>query len=272
MSETSFLESTLAGFARAFSRALVAEETSALPGLLQKMDPRVRLVGLLALVVAAILCRRLSVLAILFLLATSIAIASRVRFTSLVKRVWIVVLAFTGVIALPALFVTPGDIIFRAPPLHLSISAQGLRAALLLVLRVETAVTLTTALVLSTPWNHVLKALRSLWIPADVVTMLAMTHRYIFLLVESATQMFESRQSRMVGNLTAAERRRMTARTAGVLLSKSIELSHEVYLAMIARGFHGEIRLLADFRLKARDYAMLTAFLLAAATAAWMGN
>ena len=33
----------------------------------------------------------------------------------------------------------------------------------------------------------------------------------------------------------------MAARTAGVLLSKSIELSNEVYLAMQARGFRGDI-------------------------------
>ena len=84
--------------------------------------------------------------------------------------------------------------------------------------------------------------------------MLAMTHRYIFLLVETAGQMFESRQSRMVGRLRGAERRRMTARTAGVLLSKSMDLSNDVYLAMQSRGFRGDIpHPLAEFRMGAWD-------------------
>jgi len=52
--------------------------------------------------------------------------------------------------------------------------------------------------------------------------MLAMTHRYVFLLVETASQMLESRRSRTVGILKPAAQRRMAARTAGVLLSKSI--------------------------------------------------
>jgi len=272
MSDSSFMALTLRGFARAFSKALLSERTAALPGFLQSFDPRVRVLGLFSLVLAAILCRKMTVVAILFLLATTMALASCVSLASLAKRVWIVVLAFTGIIALPALFVTPGDIIFRLPLLSLPVSAQGLQTAGLLLMRVETAVTLTTALVLCTPWTHILKALRSLHLPAEVVTMLAMTHRYVFLLIETANQMFESRQSRTVGLVTGPEKRKMTARTAGVLLSKSIDLSHEVYLAMVSRGFHGEIRLLTDFHLRARDYAMLMAFMLASGLAVWMGR
>ena len=171
---------------------------------------------------------------------------------------------FTGLIAIPALFITPGDPVFSLPVLHLVVSAQGLRTAALVVLRVETAVTFTTVLVLCTPWNHILKSLRWLRLPAEVVTMVAMTHRYVFLLIETANQMFESRKSRTIGEWTDPDKRRMTARTAGVLLSKSIELSHDVYLAMVSRGFQGEVRVLTDFQMRLRDYFALTAFVLAA--------
>ena len=272
MSESSFMALTLRGFARAFSKALLSERTAALPGLLQTFDPRVRVLGLFSLLLSAVLCRKVTVVTLLFLLATSIAVASRVSLASLAKRVWVVVLAFTGIIALPALFTTPGEIMFRLPVLSLSVSAQGLRAAGLLLMRVETAVTLTTALVLCTPWTHILKAIRSLHLPAEVVTMLAMTHRYVFLLIETTNQMFESRQSRTVGVVTGSDKRKMTARTAGVLLSKSIDLSHEVYLAMVSRGFHGDVRLLRDFHLRARDYVMLMAFVVAGSLAVWLGR
>jgi len=266
----SFLESTLQGFTRALSRSLLSEQVAGQPGILQQLDPRVRVVGIFSLVIAGVLCRRLDVIIALFVLATGIALASRVSPASLAKRVWLVVLAFTGVIAFPALFATPG-----APVLSLSrfvITAQGLRTALLLIFRVETAATLTTALVLATPWTHTLKALRSLRLPAEVVTMLAMTHRYVFLLLESANQMFESRASRAVGRLSGAESRGMTASTAGVLLTKSMDLSHDVYLAMLARGFRGEIPLLTEFRLTILDYAGLLIFLFAGGLAVWIGR
>ncbi len=272
MSRHSFLETTLQGFARAVSKALQSEHAATQPGLLQELDPRVRLIGVLALVVSVILCRRIEAVVVLLFVAIGTAVASRVSLGSLAKRVWLVVLGFSGVIALPALFLTPGDPLFAAPALHLSISVQGVRTALLLVLRVETTATLTTMLVLSTAWTHILKALRSLYVPAEIVTMLAMTHRYVFLLIETANQMFESRQSRTVGALSGSEQRKMTARTAGVLLSKSIELSHEVYLAMVSRGFRGEVWILTEFRLKPRDYAGLTAFLFVGCLAVWMGR
>ena len=149
---------------------------------------------------------------------------------------------------------------------------QGLRTAALLVLRVETAVTLTTTLVLCTRWTHILKSLRAVRMPAEVITMLAMTHRYIFLFIETANQMFESRQSRMIGALSGAEQRRVASRTAGVLLSKSIDLSEEVYLAMQSRGFRGDIQLITEFRMHALDYAGLAACLAFAAAAAWIGR
>ena len=266
------IHSTLQGLTHALSTAFIAENVASQPGLFQKLDPRVRLISVLTLIVAAVLSRRLIVIAGLLLFAVLIAIASRIKMITLAKRVWLIIFGFTGLMALPALFVTPGEPAQRLPLVSLTITGQGLRAAAALILRVETAATLSTVLVLSTPWNHILKALRSLRVPSEVITMLAMTHRYVFLLIETATHMFESRQSRTVGVLNGAEQRRMTARTSGVLLSKSIELTHEVYLSMLSRGFSGEVRLLNDFRMQPRDYCSLAAFFLLGCTAVWIGR
>ena len=265
-----FLESTFVGFARVLSRAMMSEELARRRGLLQALDPRVRVVGLFSLVLAVTLSKKISVVAALFVLGIVIAMFSQVSLLVLAKRVWLVVLGFTGVIAIPATFVTPGNPVATFG--FLTITEQGLRTAAMLILRVETAVTFTTLLILCTPWAHVLKALRAFRLPKEAIAMLAMTHRYVFLLVETASQMLESRRSRTVGILPPAEQRRMAARTAGVLLSKSIELSNEVYLAMQARGFRGDVQILSDFRMGAWDYLGLAAFLLAGSVAVWMGR
>jgi cobalt/nickel transport system permease protein len=194
VSARGFIESTTMGFAHTLTRAMLSEETAHQRGLLQSLDPRVRVAGLFSLVLAVTLSRKITVIAILFAAAIVLALLSRVRLMTLLKRVWLVVLGFTGVIALPATLITPGT-----PIAHLgsaSITEQGLRAAVLLILRVETAVTFTTLLVLCTPWAHVLKSLRALRLPKEAITMLAMTYRYVFLLVETATQMLDSRRSR----------------------------------------------------------------------------
>jgi cobalt/nickel transport system permease protein len=171
---------------------------------------------------------------------------------------------------LPAIFVTPGQTVASLGAL--AITEQGLRSAALLILRVETAVTLTTLLILCTPWNHVLKALRALRVPKEAITMLAMTYRYVFLLVGTAGQMLESRHSRAVGVLNRAEGRHIATRTAGVMLSKSMALSNDVYLAMQSRGFRGEVKIIAEFRMTLWDYLALPAFLLVSMLAVWMGR
>jgi len=84
--------------------------------------------------------------------------------------------------------------------------------------------------------------------------------------------MFESRQSRTVGALSGADRRRLAAASAGVLLSKTLHLSGEVYLAMQARGFRGEVYVLDDFRMKGSDWMAVAVCSAFAATVVWAGR
>ena len=194
-----FLERTIEGLYAGLERALDAENSAARRGLLQRLDARVKVVGLFSLILAAALATRLWVIAAIFALACVLAALSRIPFRVLAARAWMGALAFTGVIAVPALFLTPGDALYRVPGLHWTITAQGLTTAGYLLLRVETAATLALLLVFSTPWTHVLKALRVLRVPVVFVAILGMASRYILLLLERAHEMFESRKSRSRG-------------------------------------------------------------------------
>ena len=235
---------------------------------MQSLHPRVRVIGIFGMILATVLVHNIAVLLALFAGTIVLALTSAVTLRTLALRVWIVVLAFSGVIALPALFLTPGDPVGVAP----AVTQQGLHAAVMLVARVEVAVTLTTILVLCTPWAQLLKSLRSLFVPREVVMMLAMAYRYIFLLGETATQMFESRESRRVGVLRGPERRRMVAQTAGVLMSKSMDLSQEVFLAMQSRGYRGDVLTVTEQRMRWSDYVALLAAFGVAVLAIWWGR
>ena len=117
-----------------------------------------------------------------------------------------------------------------------------------------------------------LKALRTLRVPVVFVVVLGMTCRYIFLMLETAHEMFESRKSRAVGELGPGDRRRLAVASAGVLLSKTMQLSGEVYLAMQARGFRGEVYVLDDFAMQSRDWLALGTFAVLAGAAVWAGR
>ena len=270
-SRASFIDKTLGGLEGAFARSLYSEEVNARRGFLQALDPRVKLVGALALIVATTSSRSLRVVLAIGALATATALASRVDWGTLWRRVWLGALLFTGAFALPALVLTPGDALWRLPLAGWVVTEQGLRAAAFLLARVIGSATLATTLVLTTPWNDVLKALRTLRVPVVFVVILGMTYRYIFLTLQTARDMFESRRSRTVGTLDSATGRRIAAASVGVLLGKSFALSNEVWLAMQSRGFRGEVHTLDEFRMRARDWLALAGFLATAALALWLG-
>ena len=268
--KSGFIERTLAGLVAASDYAASAEQLAAARGALQRIDPRVKVAGLCALVVAAAAARNLRAVGALFAAALLLAAFSRIRWPRLAVWVWMPVLIFTGAIAFPALFLTPGRALAAWGPI--SVTRQGLDSAALLLARAETAATLAALLVLTTPWPWVLKSLRVFRCPVLVVAILGMTYRYIFVILETALDMFESRKSRTIGVLAPAERRRLAAASAGVLLSKSLQLGSDVHLAMQARGFRGEVYLLDEFRMRRLDWLASLAFATLAGAAVWAGR
>ena len=268
----SFVEKTAHALLDTISQALFAEDMAASGGCLQRLDPRVKLVGIGALIVAAVAVHRLWVLGVVLAAAVFMALASRIPIRLLAARVWLAVLGFTGVIALPAVFLTPGRAVYHLPMLGWPVTEPGLRTAGFLILRGETAATWATLLILSTLWTHLLRAMRYFGLPVALVAILGMTYRYMFLLLATARDMFESRESRMVGVLEPSDRRRLAAASAGVLLGKTLQASGEVHMAMQARGFRGEIRLLEEFRMRGQDWLRLAAFVSAAGIAVWVGR
>jgi len=266
------VERTLASFVDALEHAFYAEELAKENGVLQKLDPRVKIVAILPLILIAALARRLWVVAALFVIAVAVAMLSKVPLRMLAKRVWLSVLTFTGLISLPALFLTPGQAIYTLPFFGRSVTAQGLRIGVCLIMRAETAATFSVLLVLCTPWSSLLKALRVLRLPIVLVVILGMTYRYIFLLLRNAHDMFKSRKSRTVGRLDGREQRRAATASAGVLISKTQQLSGEVYLAMRSRGFQGEVYVLDEFRTGWFDWVMLAVFVTVAILAFWFGR
>ncbi len=267
-----FIAGTLQDLIQTLEFALFAEELAKGRGFLQKLDPRVKVAGLVSLVIAAATVQRLAVLIALLGIAVLAAVASRVPLTMLLTKMWLPALSFSGVIALPAIFLTSGAVLYRIPLLEWPVTQQGLTSAALLILRVETAATFTALLVLTTQWVRVLRALRFFRVPVSAVVILGMTYRYVFLLLRTVREMLESRRSRLVGTLEGHESRRLASASVGVLLSKSFQLTAEVHSAMLSRGFQGEIYLLDELAINRIHLLQMGAFLALGAVAVVLGR
>ncbi len=253
-SRRGFFERSIGQFMENLERANCTESVSTARGLLQRLSPQAKLFSILLLICGVVAAHSLPAIAAILALSVGIALASAIHMSFLVRFVWLGVFGLSGLIAVPALFLTPGSVIYRLPFLGWPVTDHGLHVTTLLLLRTETTATLLVLLVLSTPWMELLRALRVLRAPKVLVTLIGMTYRYVFLLLDLSLEMFESQRSRIVAPLRGADRRRMVAATAGVLLSKSAAMSEEVFDAMQARGYRGEIYLLDAAPVRSNDW------------------
>jgi cobalt/nickel transport system permease protein len=256
-------EKTLAGLTKVVREAIASEEIAGRPGLLQRLDARVKLPGVLALLIAAGLIRHISVLAALYALTLVLAAASRIGLWWFVRRVWLFIPLFTGVIVAPAMFsfVTPGEVVL---PLghwfghEVGLTRQGLGSAGLIVSRVATSISLVVLLTLTTPWPRLLSALRAVLVPRVFVLVLGMAYRYLFVLLDSVSEMVTARKARTVaGGRDGRGARTVAGFSGGALFGKAHALSEEIHQAMLARGYRGEVRTLERARFRAQDAVSL---------------
>lgn len=249
-----FLERNLRDLSWLLQHAGLAEESGGVAGYLQALDPRSKLLGCALLLLAVSLCRQWQWLGGLLLLSLWLVWCSALSFRHLACHLWLAVLMVSGSMALPALFLVPGRVLWHLPLLSWPITWQGCQSALWLTGRAECSATLLWLLILTTPWSHLLKAMRALGLPLVVVAMLGMTQRYIFLLLELALQMMMARRSRVVAPMPRRARRRLLLATMGGLFIRALELGNEVHQAMISRGYRGESHLLLPLRYRWQDW------------------
>lgn len=247
-----YLSKTVSGITRVLESSITAEDLCRAPGLLQGLDARVKVVTVLLFVVLVGLVHSLPVLAGALALIVFLSVLSKIPPGVFLRRVLVFIPLFTALVAIPALFITPGDPLITAGG-RVIITEQGARTAGLLVLRVTGSLSSGILLVLTTPWSSILAALRWFHVPSVFVTVLGMTYRYIFLLLHTVNSMFLARRSRSLGTFSAGENRRWLGQALGTTMARSHHLSEEVYLAMLSRGYRDEGLALNDLALRWRD-------------------
>jgi cobalt/nickel transport system permease protein len=273
--KTSYLAKTLRGGATLLHQVMFGDDVAGSRGLLQRIDPRVKLVSLLVLLVVGGLAHSMATLVVMYGLTLVLAAASALPVGFFVKRVWLFVPIFTGIVVLPATLsiVTPGDVVLTLWHWHGApegFTAQGLTAAARVVCRVAVSISLVVLLTLTTPWVRLLAALRSLGVPRIFILIIGMAYRYIFLLLTTITHMFQARQARTPGAPKHdASARAFLGAGVGTLLGKAGQLSEEVHQAMVARGYRGDATTLDHAGLRRTDLVFGALVALACTALLW---
>ncbi len=264
-----FVQKTISDIFRFFEECLVNDSIAKRDGLLQSLDPRIKLISMVILIFAVAMTRDIRLLAIVYVLTLVFAWTSRIELGFFIKRVWVFIPIFAGIIMIPILFnvFMPGDALltiatlgpgvhlgpFALPPV-ITITWQGVMLALLFVLRVATCVSAAVLLFLTTPRDLLFKSLRSLKVPKVYVLTLDMCYRYIFLFTEVVRDFYTAKKSRALKTLPLIEEQKWVGGRVGYTLIKSLSMSEKVHGAMVSRGFNGDIKIMHRYSIHRRDY------------------
>jgi cobalt/nickel transport system permease protein len=254
----SLARKTADSLSRAVSDVLENEELAGRPGLLQRLDPRVKLATILVIAVTASLVHSVWMLLLLVATGLALAAASRTSVTSFARKVWSSagLLAFLLAIPSATAHITPGEVV--VPLGALSLTEPGLMGAATLVLRVVAAAGFCLLVVWTMRWTELLHALTALRVPGVIVATLAMAHKQIITLLRTVEQTHLARESRLVCTATTREDRAWVTERMTFVVRKTLKTADDVYDAMLSRGYSGPVRTLVRLHATPRDWAWLT--------------
>ncbi len=255
--------------ARLLEEMLAQEAIARRPGFLQMIDARAKVLGLIGLIVVVTLVQQISTLVLALAVCLLFAGLSHVP-ARMLWRTWLVVPLFSAAIALPALLnvITPGRPVltlwhFQGTPggpwalPTLAVTDAGLYVAGRFILRIVVCITLAMLLKTTTQSNRLFHGLRMLGVPALFVMLLSMMERYLTVFVRAAAEIHLAKISRSVAAVSLRQEQAWVAAGMGALFRRTQALGEDVYLAMVSRGYTGEVHLLEEPRWQLTDWAFL---------------
>jgi cobalt/nickel transport system permease protein len=243
--------------ASAVAEVLANDEVASRPGLMQRLDSRVKLISILGFAVTASFVHSLPVLAAMAVLTVGLAAASRISVGSFMRKVWATAGLFGVLLAAPAAtaWITPGTVLLPLGPA--SVTVPGLLVAARLVLRVAAGAGFGLLVMLTTRWTDLLAGLTAMRVPDLVVATLAMTQQQIMSLLRTVENMHLARESRMLSTGNAGQDRGWVVERMAFVARKSLKTADDVYDAMLARGFSGAMPTLSRLATGPRDWTWL---------------
>jgi len=207
-------------------------------------DPRVKLVAIISLIVTLSLMKGLMPLVIALVFIVVLQLTSRIPIKHSAR---------IFVLSLPFIVVASGALLLTS----------GWMPALAMALRITSSVLALILLISTTPFFDVLWGLRWFRVPYVICSLLLLTYRYIFVMMEELGLMNMARRSRgfsLKGSLLSKDVFKTISFTAGMVLVRSHVRSKAIYDGLVARGYHGDIRILRRPKVGPGDALLLLLF------------
>jgi cobalt/nickel transport system permease protein len=268
----SFIDKTMKNVASFITASFLQYHTSKKKGLLQFVDPRVKVFFMICFIVIINFTHNILGQFILFSIIFLFSILSRIKLVSLYKKAALVGFFFGFLVFVPACvniftegrpFVTLFTFskehhwwIYTIPK-EIYITREGILIVLKLTFKVMNSVTMVLLVTSTTTFEGIIKSLSYFKVPGIFLLTLTMSYKYIFVLSRTVEETYFSLKMRWWNRGSVIEAENLIAGRIGYLFQKSWERYELTYRSMIARGFDGSFNAYYFDKLKRIDYTFI---------------
>jgi cobalt/nickel transport system permease protein len=169
--------------------------------------------------------------------------------------------------AVPIIFTLSGSAAFQINigAWELTATQPGLERFFSIAFKSWISVQAAIILAASTPFPDLLVAMRAVKIPRLLVAIIGLMWRYLFVMADEAMRVMRARAARsgradqpgLRAGGSVSWRARVAGGMAGGVFLRAFERSDRIYMAMVSRGYSGEVRSFGLPRLKHSEWLVL---------------
>jgi len=231
--------------------------------LLTRLDPRVKLISTLALLVMVISSRGIVFPLLVAMVCLALCLSQGVRPKLLLAR-FAEPLFIAVMVVLLKLFFSGTTPLFSFHLFGMDVAGHkdGLLEGLFIASRIGGAVSLVALLGFSTSFTDLMAALAWLRAPRGFIEVSLFAWRYLFVLFDDAHVVYAAQKNRL-GYAGLRRGMRSFGTLAGALVIKAFDNSQTITTAMVQRGYDGTMPFLRHKPLRFKEVALSMTFLLA---------
>ena len=216
-----------------------------------RLDPRVKLLSALAILIMVISCQGIGFPLLVTLLCLGLCLQLGISFRTLAFR-FSEPLFIAATVLVLKLFFAGGAPLFslQLGGWELTGHRDGLLEGVRIASRILGGVSLLAAVGFSTPFTELMAALSWLKVPRVLIEVALFAWRYLFLLLEDAQVVYNAQKNRL-GYVGYRRGLGSFGTLAGVLVIKAFDNSQSITTAMVQRGYDGEMPMLLHKPFKA---------------------
>jgi len=270
-----FVDATLSKLAEFINTGYSQAETSSKKGLLQNLDPRTKLAFLLSFIILTSFLRQISSLGFILVFILALYPLSGINLLSSLKKAFWPLFFFGFIVVAPALLniVSGGEIKLKLIqfrhehnfwiyhiPASIGISKEGMIVVCRLFLKIACSILLTLLIAITTSFAAIVKALRIFKIPDIILLSITLSFKFIFILSRTTAETYLALRARWIKKNSDIQSSNIIAGRIAFIFRKSFIKYEEVYRAMIARGFSGNVNLCYSGKYRWKDLVFFIIF------------